>query len=269
MTTKEGTTNDHKSEDNKLEFYSKLKRSYNIEDLNTNIIKIINSLGFSDYSFIPLNRDWDYELKNGVLSSWPEEYWRVFQQDKLYIHDMQASFFRYNAYPAHTSHIYNYYADAPFDTEVTEKNRMIRQLQHSFGFYETYTIPVQSNSKIYLFTLSQQNMDAATFQRRTNSKVNALRALGQAIHAVCSTKFSVLIERPPEKVVDIAPKPLRVLATLANNDLSINEVARKLCISPITAHQHIAVARKAFGMQTNIGAIREAIKMGIISYNDD
>ena len=257
------------SENNKPEFYNKLKNSEDIEDFKLNITKIVNRLGFSDYSFVPLKRDWDYPLKNGVLSSWPEEYWRVFQREKLYILDMQASFFRENAHPAHTSHIYNYYADAPFDNEVTETNRTIRQLQHSFGFYECYAIPVQSNSKTCLFILSQQNIDAAAFQRRTHGKINTLRALGQAIHAVCSSKFSILIERPPAKVIDIAPKPLRVLATLANSDLTINEVAGKLCISPITAHQHIAAARKALNKQTNIGAIKEAIKQGIINYDDE
>lgn len=75
---------------------------------------------------------------------------------------------------------------------------------------------------------------------------------------------------PPEPVGEIAhvaPKPLRVLATFANNDLSIADVAGVLRISPVTAHQHIAAARKALKRQTNVGAIKEAVRQGLIDYD--
>ena len=264
-------TRDHQRtlENNKLEFYNKLKRCDNVDDFKTDIIRIINQLGFSDFTFASLKRDWNYELKRGLLSTWPEEYWRVFTTEQLYTHDMLASFFRENSHPSHTSYIYNYYANAPFDDEVTKKNRMIRQLQHSFGFYETYAIPMQSSGKTYVFILSKQNMDSAMFQSLTNVKVTVLSSLGQAIHAVCSSRFAELFEPPATitKTADIAPKPLRVLTALANSDLNIAGVAKKLCISPITAHQHIAAARKALDKQTTIGAIKEAIRQGLIRYD--
>ena len=60
---------------------------------------------------------------------------------------------------------------------------------------------------------------------------------------------------------------LRTLSALANSDLSINVVGEKLGVGYIKAHQHIASARKALGKQTNIGAIKEAIRQGLISYD--
>ena len=67
----------------------------------------------------------------------------------------------------------------------------------------------------------------------------------------------------------ITPQPLRVLAALANSDLPITELAEKLFISPITAHQHITAARKAMGTRTNVGAIKRAMQLGMIAYTDD
>ena len=255
----------------KKDFYEKLKRVITISDLQLQITKIVNRLGLSDYTFVPLERDWEYEQQQGLLSTLPLEYWRLFRERELHTHDMIVSFFRDNTHPCHTSHIYNYYCDAPFDTEITRINRAIRQLQHSFGFFEQYAIPVVSadGSQRFLFMLAQQNVEAADFQNKTNGLVSQLRALGHAIQAVCEARFPNLFQRPAPTVVDIAPKPLRVLATLANNDLSITDVASKLCISPITAHQHIAAARKALNKQTNIGAIKEAVKQGLISYDYD
>lgn len=92
-----------------------------------------------------------------------------------------------------------------------------------------------------------------------------IQAVIDCYRAVHNTRFPS--SEPVDEVADIAPKPLRVLATLANNDLSIADVAGLLCISPITAHQHIAAARKALNRKTNIGAIKEAIRQGLISYD--
>ena len=252
------------------DFYLELKSSTDVNDLIEKIVWSINRLGLSDFTFVPLERDQDYEKKKGILSTLPLEYWKLFRKEELFIHDMLVSFFRENAHPSHTSHIYTYYCDAPFENEITRTCRAIRQLQHAFGFFENYAIPITtSDSDTYLFILSQQNMDPTAFQTSTKGKTAQLRALGHAILKVCNTKFPKQLRRPPAKVVDISPKPLRVLATLANCDMSINSVAKKLCISHITAHQQIAVARKALNKNTNNGAIKEAIRMGLIKYKYD
>ena len=262
------------SEDNhdtKKDFYNELKHSRDANDLKLRIAKVTHRLGFSDYTFVPLERDRDYENQQGVLSTLPDEYWRLFREEELFTHDMLVSFFRETTHASHTSHIYNYYCNAPFENEITRTCRAIRQLQHSLGFYENYAIPIADgdNNDIYLFILSRQNADPAILQASTKGKTTQLRALGHAILKVCNNRFPTQLKRPPTKVVDIAPKPLRVLATLANSDMSINDVAKKLCISHITAHQQIAVARKALNRNTNNGAIKEAIRMGLIKFEYD
>ena len=59
-------------------------------------------------------------------------------------------------------------------------------------------------------------------------------------------------------------KALRLLAVVAEDDLSLEEAAGKLCISIHTANQHIAAARRVFGVATTTGAIYAAMQQGLI-----
>ena len=101
-------TSNHKTK-TLSDFYSQLRLSGSFTDLKQQITKIVNHQGVSDYTFVPLERDWDYESQKGVLSTLPDEYWRIFREEELYEHDMLVSFFRENSHPSHTSHIYNFF----------------------------------------------------------------------------------------------------------------------------------------------------------------
>ena len=269
MPAKKIATANH-NEDGENDFYTELKQARNIDALTMQIVKIIKRLGFSDYIFMPLEVDWDQEIQQHLLSTYPKDFWKKFRDKKLYTLDILNSFFQKNTHPIYTSNIYNYYCNAPFENDLVRTNRSIRQLYHALGFLENYTIPIPGNAdnNRFLFTLSKKNMDPEHFQTSTNKVAPQLYALGQAIYKVCNARFPTLFEKPKKNIIDIAPKPLRVLATLANEDLSITGVANKLCISPITAHQHIAAARRALNKNTNIGAIKEAIGLGLIRYDD-
>ena len=63
----------------------------------------------------------------------------------------------------------------------------------------------------------------------------------------------------------ITRKQLEVMHRLINTDSTITEIAEEMFISPITAHQHMSGARKALCAKTNIGAIVNAVKAGILS----
>lgn len=251
------------------DFYSELKRSTNRSDFKQNIGQIVNGMGFSDYTFIPLDRDWETKDDKRLLSTYPAEYWEIYQKEKLYRHDMLISYAKTNSYPIFTSQIVDYYCNAPFNTESSFENIKLRQLMCSFGVFDSYAIPIMNGdgkSKL-LFTLSQPNMSLTAFREKIDSMGTMLRLLGQAIYTVSTDKFPALIEWPPPQVVDITARQLQVLDTLANNDFPLYLVADKLYISSITVDKHIASARKALNKKTNSGAIKEAIKLGLISYN--
>lgn len=71
-------------------------------------------------------------------------------------------------------------------------------------------------------------------------------------------------EPTPEITEKTKAKALRLLAALAEDDLTLNQAADRLCISVPTANQHIAAARQVFGVETTAGAVFAAMQQGLI-----
>lgn len=71
-------------------------------------------------------------------------------------------------------------------------------------------------------------------------------------------------QRGTETSARVSAKALRLLAAVAEEDLTLNEAADKMCISIHTANQHMALARRALGAATTPGAIYVAMQRGLI-----
>ena len=177
------------------DFYNELIQSTTVSDLKRRIAKIINQLGFTDYSFAPL--DTDYDSCQTPLSTYPAEYQNTYRRQALYQHDMLISFFQLNNHPTFTSQFYDYYSNAPFNIELTNRSRAIRQLRNAFGIYESYVIPLtdDDNKHKLLLTLTNQNMEATAFQAKVSRLSTPLRLLGQAIYTVQDRKFATVFKQ--------------------------------------------------------------------------
>ena len=114
-----------------------------------------------------------------------------------------------------------------------------------------------------------------SLQQGKIEKVNELAMLNQpsitllceAIDYITSVKFPELTARKNTSEISISPQPLRVLNALANTDCDIKRVAANLNITYDCAMKHIGSAKKSFGTRTNYGAIRAAVKSGLIQYD--
>lgn len=71
-----------------------------------------------------------------------------------------------------------------------------------------------------------------------------------------------------EKGCPLSRAELRVLEYWANHDFNINTCADHLNISPVTAHQHIAKARKKIGVHENQCLFKIALINGWILLRD-
>ena len=100
-----------------------------------------------------------------------------------------------------------------------------------------------------------------------------LRALAEVAGEIAMRKFPDFFAGDGEEAESPAKsemtektraKALRLLAAVAEDDLSLEEAADKLCISIHTANQHIAAARRVFGAATTHGAIYAAMQQGLI-----
>lgn len=63
----------------------------------------------------------------------------------------------------------------------------------------------------------------------------------------------------------ITPKPLRLLQSIANNDLYVKEIADKLNITHWTAKNQLHSIKETLGVKTGHAAIVKALKQGSIS----
>ena len=117
----------------------------------------------------------------------------------------------------------------------------------------------------YYEAMFNEATSGRTLSERMLNQLSEMQAIIDCYKTIHDLRFPA--PEPVGEIAHVAPKPLLVLSTLANNDLSIAGCAPLLSISPITAHQHLGAARKALNRKTNVGAIKEAMRQGLIDYD--
>ena len=253
-----------------IAFYRDLTSARDMSDFMTRILKVVNRLGFSDYSFARLALQEDVERPVTTL---PEEMPKNYREEAFYEHDMLLDYVAGgNTAPLFQSQIGKSIDQAPFLTETYIRNRDIFKLNWSFGYNDSYLIPMlaHSDSGPVLFSITSKDMKGEEFQRRTNLCKPILHLLGEAVDYIGTTKFPrFFLGHADQRDIVITPRPLLLLSALARDDLTLKEAAEKLGISVDTANKHIAAAKRALGVNTQAAAIYGAIKEGLINVEVD
>ena len=244
-----------------------LGRSRTLADLTESIGTVINRLGFSHFQFIRLERHWPSGSQRGWLSSFPSLYRQCYLESKLYEVDWLLAYGKTNAGPIFSSHIHDYIDAAPLDVPVLQGNRHVFQLYKRYKFYDVYAVPLPAHNGHgqVLLLLGCEGMDSETFHSLVSTVSSHCHLLCKAIDTISTQRFRTAFIQCDEQPTILTPSQLRVLRGMANEDHSITALAKQLCISPITAHQHIAATRKALGVHTNTRAVVKAIKAGLIT----
>jgi hypothetical protein len=243
-----------------------LTNAYNLEFFRSRILGVVNRLGFSDFIFIRLEREWHPGSERGLLHSLPKEMLDEYHENLLYNHDLLLSYGKVNTQPILGSQIYGYVDDAPFEMELTTKNRQLRKFYRRHHYLEHLAVPaaaINGSGHVQLI-LTSSGKSKDEIQSTAALVTPICRSLCKAVDSVSTRKFRSVFIDPKDAPLMLNPKPLAMLQALANTDSTITHIADNLCISAITAHQHVATARKALGVNTNIGAIVKAVKAGLI-----
>ena len=250
--------------------HSELSYSRTLDDFTQRIQKIIGDIGFSDFMFIRLNRLWLDDSRHGLLHSFPDELMRIYHERKIYETDLILLYGKDNTQPIFSSEVYDYIDKAPFEIGLVKKNRTLLQLYRRFGYFEHYVIPIPAlnGSGNVQLLLTRNGIDKKKFQSLAEPVLHSCRSLCKAIDSVSTTRFRSSFIDSENNPVSITRKPLHILHQLANTDMNIKEPASEMSISPITAHQHIATARKVLRVKTNIAAVTKAIKSGLITLDE-
>ena len=251
-------------------FCIKLSRARCVNDLSWLVNGELCEMELDDFLFIRLERQWPTQSNNGMLFSLPEEMIRAYCEERLFKSDLLLQYGKENTQPIFSSQIYGYIDAAPFDMDLTQKNRQMVQLYRRFGYSELCAIPAPAynGSGHVMLIVTYSGRDVDEFRARMISMMPGCRSLCNAIDSVSTKKFRTSFIDPVDCPGILTRKPLAALRMLATEDKTITDIAQDLCISPITAHQHLAAARKALGVKTNVAAVVKAIKLGILDVNN-
>lgn len=252
-----------------LSYCVELAKAKDIHDFRQKILQIVNRLGFSDFTYMRLTGgDFDPQF----LVTVPEEILTIYEDEGFYENDMILSYGSHNVKPIYWSEINDYMSRAPFECDLTRTAHGIYALNKSYDYYDFYNIPFRASNGDgnSMFSITSKGFSPLEFRRKVKGCESTFQLLAEAVDLIATRKFPELMggmRDVKQKInVVINPKPLRVLETLANNDLNIGQVADKLFISVVTANKHLETARKAFDVNTNYAAIRKAISLGLIEY---
>lgn len=247
-----------------MSFYRSLSRTTDFEEFRQRIRGIVNGLGFSDFSFSRLASVGDADAQ---LITVPKEIAENYHAERFYEYDVILKHCATSTAPVRSSVVESYVAGAPVANEIFQRNRELYRMTASFGFYEFFNVPHEAyngNGNVMLSVTSKGEDPSAVWRKARNSGAQLMR-LVEAIDYIGNLKFpDFFLSADESREIRITPKPLQLLAALAKEDLTLNEAADKLCISIHTANQHVAAARKAFGVSTTCGAVYQAIKQRLI-----
>ncbi len=248
-------------------FYADLSKAENCEELKSLILEKVNHLGFFHFSFVRLSYS---NGDPGLLSTIPKELTQSYYNEALFKHDMLLSYASLNTAPIYRSYIDRHaFLNMPIRTEASIANENIFQLNKSYGLYDYYCVFSKSHNGLgkAMLSVSIEGMNPIDFHKKVSGSETTLQLLCEAIDYVAIRKFPEYFLSPKEDCnVKINSRPLQVLNTLANSDMTVKQVASALSISIDTVNQHLITAKKALGTHTNIGAIKKAVLMGLIDY---
>jgi hypothetical protein len=244
--------------------YQFLAQSKDVKAFLKRIHTLVHRAGFSDFCHMLIERADDVREQVGT---YPEVNREMYIAEEHYKYDLMLQHSLLSDRPIYQSEINLFVDNAPVENRLFERNKAIYKLMQSVGMHDYYNIPFQSYSGHgkAIFSVTSEGEGAVDYRRKVERCKTGLHILAKAIDHVGSQKFSThfpTLKAPQERVINA--KPLQLLSTLANHNVTLNEAANMLHISISTANQQIAAAKKALGANTTAGAIVQALKLGLI-----
>lgn len=243
-------------------YFAELGRSEDIEALHHNISTIVNRLGFSDYAYIQLIRD---DIPQPEFCSLPTGLTHAYFDNYLYQHDLSLQKAASASEPFFYSTLHNYLSTAPFSNHMTLGMKRLYALNKSYGYYDYYYVTSLTPKTPAMLSITKRGLSSVEFRQHVIGCELTLSLLCEAIGHTIATRFPESIYKKRTRI-PINPKPLRVLDTMANSDLTIEQIADKLSISAVTANQHLKTVRTTLGTKTNHAAIKRAVLENLIEF---
>jgi hypothetical protein len=243
-----------------------LLKAKNVDDFMARILRMIQGVGFSDFSFSRMNSPSDPDAH---LVSTPRVMSDYYREEAVWSNDLMLQHAVHSLEPIFQADIDEFLLGSPVVSDSVLSNLGARRIRLDLGYEEYFGMPISSangNGNI-LMAITSTGMSSQDFRIRIARMQASLRMITDAIDYVGTKRFPSFFLGPNESdTILVHPKPLRLLLAIASENLSLKDAARKLCISESTANQHIAAAKKALGATTTASAVYKAIQCGLIDY---
>ena len=254
-----------------LSYFSMLSLARDFSDFKRRIMLALTKMGFSDFSFVHLNAAGDADTL--VLTTIPKAISQSHFDQGLYHEDLPIPYSNKVISHSFSTELDSYVSQRASCGPETYPGNETARINNSQGFYGFYNLPSDSfdgTGKV-MFQLIQRDGDSSAFREHISQFMRPLESLSEAIDMIVIQRFAVTVglkKAPSEVVYKINPAPLRVLQHLANNDLNLQCLAEKLCISVVTANKHMDTVRKNLGVRTNYAAIKRGLILGLIKLEE-
>jgi len=254
-----------------LNYFHKLSLAKDFNEFKQRITFALKQMGFYDFSFVHINAAGDADSL--VLTTIPKAISQSHFDQGLCEHNLTIPYSDKASSHVFRTELHSSANQGAFAIALNQPNSENDKINQSHGFYEFYNLPSSSfdgTGKV-MFQLIQRDGDSSRFRERITQFMQPLELLSEAIDMIVIQRFAVTVglKKPPSEVAyKLNPAPLRVLQHLANNDLNLQCLAEKLCISVVTANKHMETVRKSLGVRTNYAAIKKALIFGLIKLEE-
>lgn len=227
--------------------------------------RFIQHLGLTDFSFTRMGgKDPDGAM---IMSTTPRVMAEHYLHRNVWEHDLMLQYAAVQTAPLYQTTVDRYIDDAPFISETIRSNRETRAFIKGFGYEEYYNTPVKAangNGNIML-AVTAKNLSVAQIQQLTSNNKIALQILARAIDHIGTRRFPKhFLDLSEGREIVISPRPLQLLATMAKENMTLNEAAAKLNMALSTANQHISAIRSALDANSTVAALYRAMKADLI-----
>lgn len=246
---------------NQIEFVRILSVAANIEDFNKRVLRVLRPLGLTDFVFIR-------KKTNGVdlpSSSLPSEFLEAYLQEEHFTSDMVLDYLQAdNLDPIYLSMVERVIENTLVSTQSFAQNKEIIDLYRRFDFQDVFFIPVQcrkgKSGDRGVFAVMAKGMPYEDLFPLISRSKPVLQLLADAVSFIGQDRF--FAKEPSKETIN--SRPLRLLTTLAKNDVTLSEAADMLCVSLDTVNKHMAQAKKALGTRSQANAVYLAVQKGLI-----
>jgi DNA-binding CsgD family transcriptional regulator len=239
------------------------------EKLHELMVEHITALGFTDYAILKAVTYVSHGITD-ILTTLPDEYIKEYQTTWRGNPDPCVEYAANNTAPVLYSDIKGALNALPFTLSDLYKVEEVLALYKPYDINDVLLIPMAVTTKgnTNVMLVMKRGLNSEAMRHFAEKHVPQLQVMASIIASSLSKRFQRVPFRCKTTTKPlINPRPLKMLATLANNDYVIFQAAESLHISVVTANKHLETVRKLLGVRTNYAAIKKAVQEGYIEYD--